>query len=367
MTLPAVALMGASAVDFARCLQGTADATCQSGARVAVRAVGAAGVTMPGAPANLSTSSSGSSVTLAWSAPTSGDAVTGYVIEAGSAPNLANLANVVTGSTATSFSADGVGNGTYYVRVRAQNAAGTSVASNESTLMVGSAACTTPPNAPSGLAIATSGSTVTLTWSAPAGTCAPTSYVLQAGSAPGLIDLANSNVGHATSYLATNVGSGTYYVRVRAANAYGQSAGSNEFTLTVGGGPAPAPAPGGIVGRWLGLDPDGGVSMGSCGREASDVQMILTQAGSTIAGTLTARTREAPPPGCNESDPIGTITTGSIVGTVNGSVATFTVTFTRPSGQLERGTGAVTFTATRMTGSFAVDPERPVLLTLNRQ
>jgi predicted phage tail protein len=202
-----------------------------------------AAATAPGVPLNLTTSSSGSSVALAWSAPASADA-TGYVIEAGSAPGLANLANFATGSTATRFSASGIGNGTYYVRVRAQNTAGTSATSNESALVVGSSACTSAPGAPSGLAITTSGSTVTLLWAAPAGGCAPTSYVLQAGSSAGTSNLANSNVGNTTSYVATGVGNGTYYVRVRAANAYGQSAGSNEFTLTVGSAsPSPSPNP----------------------------------------------------------------------------------------------------------------------------
>jgi predicted phage tail protein len=230
-------MFGATVVDFARCLQGAADAACLSAARFSAHAVSGGAATAPGAPGNLSTSSSGSTVTLTWTAPGSGDATTGYVIEAGSAPGLANLAVVVTGSTATSFSATGIGSGTYYVRVRAQNASGTSGASNESTLVVGSSACTSAPGAPGGLAITSSGSTVTLAWNAPSGGCAPTSYVLQAGSSPGLSNLANSNVGNTTSYVATGVGNGTYYVRVRAANAYGQSAGSNEFTLAVGSAP----------------------------------------------------------------------------------------------------------------------------------
>jgi hypothetical protein len=231
------ALFGASAVDFGRCLMGAADAACLSGARISVQAVTGGAATIPGPPRSLVTSSSGSSVTLTWSAPASGDGTTGYVIEAGSAPGLANLANVVTGSTATTFSAGGVGNGTYYVRVRAQNAAGTSDASNESALVVGSNTCTSAPGAPGGLTITSSGSTVLLAWNAPAGGCAPTSYVLQAGSSAGASDLANSNVGSTTSYVATGVGNGTYYVRVRAANAYGQSASSNEVVVTVGTSP----------------------------------------------------------------------------------------------------------------------------------
>ena len=115
-----VALFGPSAVDFARCLQAAQDAGCFAAERIQARTLGAV-ATAPGAPINLSTSSSGSMVTLTWGAPSSGDAVTTYLIEAGSSPGLADLANVTTSNTATSFSASGVGAGTYYVRVRARD------------------------------------------------------------------------------------------------------------------------------------------------------------------------------------------------------------------------------------------------------
>lgn len=91
----------------------------------------------PGQPTGLSGSSSGSSVTLMWLAPAGGCPVTDFVIEAGTSSGLSNLANFSTGSTATTFTASGVANGTYYVRVRARNAAGTSAASNEATIAVG--------------------------------------------------------------------------------------------------------------------------------------------------------------------------------------------------------------------------------------
>jgi hypothetical protein len=88
----------------------------------------------PQAPGSLAANTVGSSVSLTWTAPPG--AVTAYVIEAGSAPGLTDMASFSTGNAATLFSATGVANGTYYVRVKAASAAGTSGASNEVTLTV---------------------------------------------------------------------------------------------------------------------------------------------------------------------------------------------------------------------------------------
>lgn len=95
----------------------------------------AGALTAPGAPSALVATASGSSIVLTWTAPAGGGA-SAYTIEAGSAPGLANLANFSTNSAAATFSASGVGAGTYYVRVRATNAAGTSPPSNEAVLVV---------------------------------------------------------------------------------------------------------------------------------------------------------------------------------------------------------------------------------------
>src|SRR5262249_56712905 len=114
--------------------------------------------------------SSGSSVFLNWARPAPGGAPSAYSIEAGSAPGLANLAIFSTGSTATSFGTSGVGAGTYYVRVKATNAAGTSAASNEAPLVVGGGACTAAPVAPSGFGLTVnSGGTVSFAWNGSGG------------------------------------------------------------------------------------------------------------------------------------------------------------------------------------------------------
>jgi hypothetical protein len=94
---------------------------------------------------------------------------------------------------------------------------------------------TTCIGAPSGLPpTATSLSTVTLTWAAPA-IGAPTSYVIEASSsAGGPANLANFNTGNAlTSLIVPDVPAGTYFVRIRALSSCGTSAPSSEEQLIV--------------------------------------------------------------------------------------------------------------------------------------
>jgi hypothetical protein len=90
-------------------------------------------VAPPTAPTGLTATVNGGAVTLAWN-PSAGLPTT-YIVEAGSATGLTNLASVQTGLT-PSFNANAPA-GTYFVRVRARNACGTSGASNEVVVIVG--------------------------------------------------------------------------------------------------------------------------------------------------------------------------------------------------------------------------------------
>src|SRR5262249_59673053 len=103
--------------------------------------------------------------------------------------------------------------------------------SNEVQVLVGVQSCTAAPSPPAGLVANIAGSTVVLAWGAAGG--APTSYTIEAGSSTGLSDLAIvDTLVLATSDTAT-AGAGTYYVRVRAKNACGTSAPSNEVVVVV--------------------------------------------------------------------------------------------------------------------------------------
>lgn len=88
------------------------------------------------------------------------------------------------------------------------------------------------PNAPASLSARVSGQTVSLTWSAPAG--GASRYRVEAGTAPGLSNAANTIVGATTSLVVKAVPAGTYFVRVRALTAAGESGPSNEVRVSVG-------------------------------------------------------------------------------------------------------------------------------------
>ena len=124
----------------------------------------------------------------------------------------------------TLFSAE-VTSGTYYVRVHATNDYGESDPTADLMLVAPGA-----PNAPSGLLATGVGNNVDLRWMAPAGGSAATSYVIEAGSAPGLSDLGRFPVGNVLKF-STVAPSGVYYVRVRGVNSRGAGEPSNEVIV----------------------------------------------------------------------------------------------------------------------------------------
>ena len=218
---------------FVRVLAQNASGTSAPSNEIVISIAGGTGCSIPPAvPTGLATSVSGSTVTISWQKPAVGCAPTYYVIQAGSTPGSSNLANFSTGSDATSFSAGGVGAGTYYIRVLGGNAAGTSGPSPDVQMVVGGGACTAPPGASPGLSVSVSDTTITFSWLAAPGS--PSSYILQAGSSSGASNLGQFNVGNALSYTATAVPKGTYYVRLVATSPCGSGPASNEVVANVG-------------------------------------------------------------------------------------------------------------------------------------
>ncbi|MGE3887093.1 MAG: carboxypeptidase regulatory-like domain-containing protein [Vicinamibacterales bacterium] len=168
-------------------------------------------------------------LTLTWAGPATGDEPTGYLVEAGTAAGLANIGSALVAGRFLTF--DPVPDGVYFLRVRAARGSDLSAPSADIMLNVGNLPA--PPGAPTALAFTIVGTTVNLSWTAPVDS-APTSYVLEAGSGPGLSDLVRQDTGSAATSLAyADVPPGTYYVRVRAVNSLGAGVASNEVVVTV--------------------------------------------------------------------------------------------------------------------------------------
>lgn len=187
----------------------------------------------PGAPQSLAASFTGRTVGITWAAPLTGDPVSNYTLEVGSAPGLANLVVVPVGAT-LGFAAAGVPDGVFWVRVRGSNASGTGPASADLALVMnGGAGCVGLPFAPVFRTPVVSGSTASFSWDAPTGGTTPVSYVLFAGSAPGRSDIAAFDLGSTATTFAAAAPAGTYFLRVAARGSCGVGPVSNDAAMTI--------------------------------------------------------------------------------------------------------------------------------------
>ncbi|MGQ0736623.1 MAG: PQQ-dependent sugar dehydrogenase [Acidobacteriota bacterium] len=199
-----------------------------------------AGVSPPPVPIGLTASVNATTVVLSWAVPP-GALVTGYQLEAGSAPGLANVAVLSVPGLQTSITVTGVPPGRYYVRVRSLVGAAVSASSNEVRVDVSAPPGCLDPPAPTQLLAIVSGSIVTLSWQLD-GASGAERFQIDAGSVSGAANLATLTVDGALRSLSVQAPPGTYFVRVRSVSACGISAPSNEVIvvvaapMTVGGG-----------------------------------------------------------------------------------------------------------------------------------
>ena len=140
------------------------------------------------APSGFTATVAGAAVNLSWQ-PAPG--ATSYRLRAGTAPGASNAFDGNVGAV-TSLVATAP-NGTYFVRVQGVSSLGESGPSNEVRVDVGAAGPCVGVTVPTLQTPSVSGSTVLLTWSVVQGA---TSYVVEAGLAPGLANLANLNTGN---------------------------------------------------------------------------------------------------------------------------------------------------------------------------
>lgn len=207
-----------------------------------------AGANPPNTPTAFTVTSSLSTVIMNWTPATTGGQAQRYLIDAGTAPGTYNLGTLSVNAPATSFAAGPAGVGVYYLRLRAQNAIGTSAPTPERSVNVGN--CTAPPP-PATFTATSTDNVVNLQWTPPASGVVQ-GYQVVAGSAPGLANIAVLSYPATVTSLGAPVPYGTYYVRVVATNVCGVSPPSSEVTLVVQPCAAPPAAPVGLVGSQSG-------------------------------------------------------------------------------------------------------------------
>ncbi len=219
------------------------------GVVLAVRLTGQGG----GDPTGVTAQVSGTTVTFSWTAPSAPPApVVGYALQAGRIPGTTIVSLPVGNTLMFAVTAPF---GVYYLRVVALAASGPIGVSADIQVVVQPHGVPNPPT----LSATVSGTSVGLQWQPGSPGAAATFYQLQAGSAPGLSNLATLILPASTLVFNTTAPPGTYYVRIAAGNAAGISFPSNEVTLTTAAvctPTAPSPptatvAPGTVSLRWF--------------------------------------------------------------------------------------------------------------------
>lgn len=178
-----------------------------------------------GPPRSMRARVAGSLATVGWSAP-AGTAPSSFVVEVGTAAGASDVGRFSVASTTISGALPA---GTFFVRVRAVVGGVEGQASSE--IVLTSPSAPLPPSAPAGLVASVSGAIVSLSWMSAPGNAE--SYVIDAGSSPGQSNLASFDTGTLDTTFAAAVFPGTYYVRIRARNAFGSSPASNEVAIVV--------------------------------------------------------------------------------------------------------------------------------------
>src|SRR5438552_2078893 len=202
--------------------------------------------TVPGAPQDLTATAGDTTVSLAWSPPTSngGSPITNYLIYRGTTSDGETL--VQTLPVVLAYTDSGLTNGQpYFYKVTAQNAVGQGPRSNEATATP--AAGQTVPSAPRSLSAVPGDGLIGLTWPAPSsdGGSPITNHNVYRGTTPhGETQTPLATVGNVTSYTDTSAMNGvTYYYVVKAVNGVGEGGASNEASATPVAGPSAPGAP----------------------------------------------------------------------------------------------------------------------------
>jgi glucose/arabinose dehydrogenase len=226
-------LGGASALggisSFGRDLQGELYLTTFAGNIVRIGPASAS----PNAPRDFRAVITNTAGVLSWTAPIDGAVPALYRLEVGTVPGASNLAVFEFSGALTDVAFTAIPPGTYHTRLRSVNAVGASAPTADNIVVVRTSACSSPPPPPSAFADVVSGRNVRLSWAMPDSDDGPTTFVIEAGSAIGLANLAQIGIdGNLRSFDVT-APPGAYFARIRAQNSCGISIASNEKVVRV--------------------------------------------------------------------------------------------------------------------------------------
>ena len=174
---------------------------------------------------------SGNTVSMAWTMPTSGPAVSAIQLEGGPTPGSV-LGAIPLGPTPSATVA--LPTGSFFIRLRSITAGGVSGPSNE---IVANVNVPVAPSAPSNLLGLVNGPVLSLAWTPTFSGGAPAGAVLDVTGAAAL----SLPLGAADTFSYPAVPPGTYTFSVRQVNAAGSSGPSNAVTLTFPGACSGAP------------------------------------------------------------------------------------------------------------------------------
>jgi len=263
---------------------------------------------VPGMPSGTGISSS--QINFTWGASSAGSSCTvSYNVfcstTSGFTPSSSN--EVASGLTSPSFSDTGLATATtYYCKIIAADGDGTSAASAQgSGMTTGTGTCSAVPSAPVGLtATAETTSSIGLTWTAvtPPTNCTISSYTVYGGTTTNPTTVIASGV-TGTSYTNTGLAaSTTYYYLVKAVDADGTSAASNQAQASTGTGSCTAvpSAPTGLTATassssaiglsWTAVTPPTNCSISSYSVYGSTTSGFTPGSGNLLSNSVTGTT-----------------------------------------------------------------------------
>lgn len=193
------------------------------------------GPSPPGPPQAPVAALSGTSVTVSWLPPATGEPFTNYTVHLSDYPGASTFRFSTGGATSLTLPLAGAAPGLYYFHITAWNAFGEGPRSEIASVTIGSG---DPPPAPSLLEAVVESGVLWLHWYPPlTGRVPLTRQVLYVGTAPGASDVLQQPLEAAAESFSVGVTGATpgiYYLRVRAANVFGEGPPSNEISVVIG-------------------------------------------------------------------------------------------------------------------------------------